>query len=298
MSLRQIRVFAPAKINWHLTIERRRSDGYHDIYTIFQTVDWGDELDCHKIDHPVFRMRCNDSRVPLGEENLVARAWRRLREALPTKVAGMEMELVKRIPMQAGLGGGSSDGAAALVAIDRLFDLRLAEAELEAHAAALGSDCAFFIRGGTALGTGRGERLRPVANRLPPVRLVIVHPGFPSATAEAYRRLTPADWENGRAAEEAAAAIEAGDLERLKRWSGNIFSRIVAESDLRYAVLLDRMTREGLTDLSLSGSGSAVFGFARDAVHARLACRRLGDFYPTAVDVGLRGEGIGILSQS
>ena len=100
-----LRVFAPAKINWYLAIERRRPDGYHDILTVFQTLAWGDELRLRATGEDACRIRCNDPAVPTGDENLVARAWRRLREAMPDRVGGVDVELVKRIPAGAGLGG-------------------------------------------------------------------------------------------------------------------------------------------------------------------------------------------------
>ena len=162
-----LRLFAPAKINWVLTIERKRPDGYHDIHTVFQAISFGDELTCRPADEDACLIQCNDPAVPSGPDNLVARAWLRLRQAFPERVRGLTVQLDKRVPAGAGLGGGSSDAAATLVAVNRIYGLGLRTAQLEAHAAALGSDCAFFIRGGTAQADGRGERLTPLRGHLP-----------------------------------------------------------------------------------------------------------------------------------
>jgi len=291
----EIRVFAPAKINWNLTIERRRADGFHDIQTVFQALSWGDELRCRPLAKPVCRISCGDPAVPTGADNLIAKAWRLLRETCPGHVGGVVVELLKRVPMGAGLGGGSSDGAATLVALRRLYGLKLTGEKLVALAARLGSDCAFFIRGGTAAGAGRGERLTPLRNRLARVWLVVVVPDFHSSTAAAYARIGRRDWENGTANERVIGAIERGDLPALRAASRNIFGETVAAADARYQLLSGRMRKEGLTYPLLSGSGSAIFAHARDARHAHEACQRLGQDYPVAVAARLRRTGAGVL---
>jgi 4-diphosphocytidyl-2-C-methyl-D-erythritol kinase len=291
-----LRIFAPAKINWILTVEKKRQDGYHDIHTVFQTLSWGDELRCRPLPDPVCRIQCNDPAVPTGAENLIARTWRLLAEACPGRVGGLQVELRKRIPAGAGLGGGSSDAAAALLALDRLYQLRLNRPQMEHYAAQIGSDCAFFIRGGTAVGTGRGEHLAPVPSRLPPLWLVVVFPGFHSSTAEAYRRIQPEHWENGRATAQVVSAIERGELSILRSLSRNVFNTIAIGSDMRYKTLKDRLLQEGLNDPMLSGSGSAMFAYADSPSHARQASCHLMRVYPLAFGARPRRTGIGVLS--
>lgn len=291
-----IRLFAPAKINWVLTVERKRTDGYHDIHTVFQAISLGDELTCQPVNANACVIECNEPSVPTGPENLVARAWGRLREAHPGRVGGMKVQLTKRVPAGAGLGGGSSDGAAALVAVNRLFDLKLSPAELEAHAAALGSDCPFFIRGGAARADGRGERLTPLRPALAPLWLVLVHPGFHSSTVEAYRRITPAHWENGRATARVAEALERGDLEALRESSRNIFSEVFLASDERYQRLARQMEEQELLHPLLSGSGSAMYAFAKSPAHARAASQVLQRNYPLAAAVTPRRSGIRVIT--
>lgn len=288
----ELKLFAPAKINWVLTIERKRPDGFHDIHTVFQAISLGDDLICRRAGLDGCHIECNEPAVPTGPENLVARAWLRLRQACPERVGGIHVNLVKRVPAGGGLGGGSSDGAAALVAVNRLFGLGLRPAELEAHAAALGSDCPFFIRGGTARASGRGERLEPLRSQLPPLWLVLVHPGFHSSTAEAYGLIHPAHWENGHASARVAAAIERGDTARLQASARNIFSEVFLAADERYQRLAARMKEEGLTHPLLSGSGSAMFAYATSPVHARAASSALSKEYPLAVAVRPRRSGV------
>ena len=287
-----LRVFAPAKINWGLTIRGRRSDGYHDLDTIFQALDWGDELLCRPLAKAECRIHCDAPGIPLGGDNLIARAWSLLHEAFPDRVGGLEVRLIKRIPAGGGLGGGSSDAAAALVAVDRLNKLRLGLDALVGYAAQLGSDCAFFIRGGTALGAGRGERLRPIANRLPPLWLVLVWPGFGSSTAEAYRRVSPEIFEDEARMTKIVQAIESGELSRMQKLVCNCFSSLVMPLDLRYKELQDHIIRERLLGPMLCGSGSSMFAFADDPVHARKAAQKLRQWFPLSKAVRMRRTGV------
>jgi 4-diphosphocytidyl-2-C-methyl-D-erythritol kinase len=290
-----LRVFAPAKINWALSIRGRRPDGFHDVDTVFQTLNWGDDLFCRPIRSSECRIRCDKPGIPLGGDNLAARAWRLLHEAYPGRVGGMELRLIKRIPSGAGLGGGSADAVAALRAVDRLYGLRLPAAQLETLAARLGSDCAFFVRGGTALASGRGERLQPLINRLPPVWLVIVWPGFASSTADAYRLVRPMHCRDRRRVLSVARAIESGQLGRLQKSLDNVFSGLVSEVDMRYKGLNDNILNERLHRPMLTGSGSAMFAFAYDRLHARRAAQRLQQIYPVALVAKPRRIGVRVL---
>jgi 4-diphosphocytidyl-2-C-methyl-D-erythritol kinase len=287
-----LRLFAPAKINWALTIQGRRPDGFHDIDTIFQTLAFGDELVCRPLAEPVCRLRCDAPGIPTDGSNLVVRAWQGMAERFPQRVRGLDVELIKRIPAGAGLGGGSSDAVAALVAIDRLYGLRLPPRSLEELAATLGSDCAFFVRGGTARGRGRGEALEPLVNRLPPIWLVVTHPGFGSPTAAAYRQVRPEHWEDGTRVEQVARCIEAGRLDQLKEAMVNIFSGLLMRDDLAYQEVKDTIIGNQLERPMLTGSGSALIAFARNGRHARQAANAIRGRYPFAVATRLRAAGV------
>jgi len=290
-----IRVFAPAKINWCLVVERRRPDGYHEIATILQTLDWGDELRCRATRERSCRIECDDPAVPLDDSNLIARAWRAVAAAWPGRVGGLHVRLLKRIPAGGGLGGGSSDAAATLVALRRLYDLPLGARELENLASALGSDCPFFIRGGTALARGRGEILTPLASRLPSPALVVVWPGFASSTARAYAAIKPAHWESGLVVERVADALRQGDRKTLELLKRNVFDRVVIPRDARFRQLKERMEEAGLQAPMLCGSGACLFGLARDMTHARRAAAALARLYPMARAARPRRSGVRLL---
>ena len=187
--MRAITVKAFAKINLSLRIKAKRADGFHEVQTILQALDLADRLTCQARRGP-FQIACSTPRVPTDRTNLVWRAAQRLWDA-----AGRDGEprdaivtLDKRIPMQAGLGGGSSDAAAALLALRQVWKLRVADEELFAIAARLGSDVPYFFVGGTALGLGRGEEVYPLAD-LPRWWVVLIVPPFGVATADAYEWL-------------------------------------------------------------------------------------------------------------
>ncbi len=291
-----LRLFAPAKFNPYLAVRRRRPDGFHDLDTIFQALNWGDELRCRPLDQDVCRIACDHPGVPLGPGNLIARAWERLRAAFPGRVGGLAVDLIKRIPPGAGLGGGSADAAATLVALNRLYRLRLPAHALEELAADLGSDCPFFIRGGTQVGSGRGEQLRPIRNRLPPRWIVGVWPGFPSSTAAAYRRITPADWHDGHGLAAAIDAIERGDWIALQKCMYNTFSTLVSDTDLRYNTLREEISAHGLTHPLLAGSGSSIVAFAASHAAASAAARRLAGGSRVVFISRFRRRGVGLLA--
>ncbi len=150
---------SPAKINWFLEVTGKRPDGYHELVTVMQTISLYDDITFEDILRPFIEFRCD---LDLGppEKNLVVRAAQALQQAHAPK-RGARITLTKRIPHGAGLGGGSSDAATTVVGLNQLWELGLGEARLQEIVSAVGSDCAFFVRGGTALCTGRGEIVQP-----------------------------------------------------------------------------------------------------------------------------------------
>ena len=180
-----MRVRCPAKVNLHLEVLGRRPDGYHEVRTVLQAIDLWDELAATPA--PSITLTCDDPALACDATNLVVRAAVRLRERLGPG-PGARLHLVKGIPVGGGLGGGSSDAAGALLLLDRLWRGGLPREALAEIAAELGSDCPFFLWGGTALGTGRGERIEPLPAS-PPLELVLGFPPYGIPTAEVYRRL-------------------------------------------------------------------------------------------------------------
>jgi 4-diphosphocytidyl-2-C-methyl-D-erythritol kinase len=155
-----VTVRVPAKVNLQLSVGPRRDDGYHDLMTVFHSVSLFDEVTVRPADRASVRVTGQDaSQVPTGRTNLAARAARALAAAVKRRQSGVQIEIRKRIPIAAGLAGGSADAAATLVACNELWQAGLTQAELSEIAAGLGSDVPFALLGGTAIGQGRGERL-------------------------------------------------------------------------------------------------------------------------------------------
>ncbi|MGE3843990.1 MAG: 4-(cytidine 5'-diphospho)-2-C-methyl-D-erythritol kinase [Vicinamibacterales bacterium] len=259
-----------AKVNLDLRVLGTRPDGFHELATVFQTIGLSDHLRVEPApaDRPLV-ITCNDPEVPCDERNLVWKAaaalWQRHRgEPRP---CGARVTLTKSIPAAGGLGGGSSDAAVALVLLARCWGLRVDALEFESLAAGLGSDVTFFLRGGTALGRGRGERLEPQPD-LPALNVVLAFPDFGVSTADAYRWF---DDERGQ------TDFESGALEPERRDRSWIHYRNDLEAAVfrRHPVLARAkriMAEAGAVLALMSGSGSTVFGlFEADTTAAAAA---------------------------
>jgi 4-diphosphocytidyl-2-C-methyl-D-erythritol kinase len=276
----EVRYRAPAKINWTLAVKRRRPDGYHEIDTVLQAVSLYDELIVVSRRKPICLILDDEAGVPKGRANLIYQAWRLLREKYPQRVGGIAVDLEKAIPMGAGLGGGSADAAATLMAVGKLFGLGLEPRQLERLAAELGSDVPFFIRGGAARARGRGERIERIASRLPATHLVIVWPGFASPTPAAYDALTPEDFTKRSTAPAAVRALTAGKRKALSAAMKNTFDAPLRRIEPRYAAAFEAMERAGLSGVMLAGSGASLFAVARNRAHAMKAQAQLQAEYP------------------
>ena len=262
---------AYAKVNLSLAVGEKRLDGYHEVVSVMQRVSLHDTLTAEQTREGI-TLTCSDPALPSGEENLAHRAASLFfRE---TGIAGgAALTLEKRIPSQAGLGGGSSDAASALLALRKLYAPALPDTELETMAAALGSDVPFFIRGGTQLATGRGEVLSP----LPPLTdgwFVIVKPTESFSTPAMYRRLDnlpPACTTPLPPLQDGLPALAAG-----------LFNRFEAAIPAGSAVwdIKARLTAYGALAALLSGSGSAVFGLFDTETAARAAVEALRPAWP------------------
>lgn len=262
----------PAKVNLSLRVLGCRSDGYHEIHTILQTIDLWDRIEARWA--PQLRLTCEEPWVPDDDSNLVIKAASALQRLYPARCGGASLHLRKGIPAGAGLGGGSSDAAGALLLLSRLWDLSLPSIVLEKVAAALGSDVAFFLQGGTALGTGRGERVDP----LPPVGEIPIMVGFPPfglSTAEVYRRL-PSNL-TVCADDVTVGAPLIGKLPGRNDFGAavNDLEAVVFESRPELKDFRDALLHAGAEVALLSGSGSAVFGVFRDFVGAGHAIEAL-----------------------
>jgi len=273
--VRRARVKALAKINLDLRVLAKRPDGFHELRTIFQTISLADSLDIAFTPARQTAIALDDA---LGiPDNLVVRAARLAMEAMRT-TGRVEMRLTKRIPMGAGLGGGSSDAAAVLLALPVLAGRRLEIAPLSRIAAELGSDVPFFLLGGTAVGIGRGTELFPLPDR-PGAPGLLVAPGIHVNTAQAYRDLSPrltSELQQNKIVTFQAQTWGGRSVEDRAGGSANDFESVVFEQHRSLALLKKRLQRAGARVAMMTGSGSAVFGLFgdRDGVSRALAVVR------------------------
>lgn len=251
---------AYAKINLTLRVLGRRPDGYHEIQTLFQTVTLRDQLSFEPLlEAGRFELRCDAPGIPVDESNLISRAAGALIERYaPQK--GARVYLEKQIPAQGGLGGGSSDAAAALLGHSRLWELETGKNELSQIGARLGADVPFFLTGGTALGEGLGTDITPLENA-PRKHLIIVMPGVKVSTAEAYRALrAPAltkVWSTVKLPSSRAEAQKTGSLYEDLR---NDFEPVVFKLRPEIERARDALMDAGAEKALLAGSGASVFG--------------------------------------
>ena len=271
-----IRLRAYAKINLALRIESRRVDGFHDLHTIFQSIELHDRITIEPRRGPL-EIRSHTPGLPVDRSNLIWKAAERLwaADGRSGEPNGVGITLDKRIPMQAGLGGGSSDAAAALCGLRRVWKMRLGAAQLHALAAGLGSDVPFFLIGGTVLGLGRGEKLYPLED-LPPLWTLLATPSFGVATADAYKW-----WDAGSTSQVRQVSSQSNLIGSiLPPWLAveplaNDFEPVVFE---RHGVLADlkaHLLAGGAAMAALSGSGSTVFGVFPSRRTAEAAAARL-----------------------
>ena len=268
---------AYAKVNLTLEVGAKRADGYHEVTSVMQRISLWDTV-------TVQRGTGRDSLLcdaPVTEDendNLCMRAAKVFFAETGLKSDGVTVTLEKRIPMQAGLGGGSSDAAAVLRALRTLYDSGIGDGALESMGAKLGSDVPFFIRGGTQLATGRGEVVAP----LPPLSagwFVVVKPEEGYSTAEMYRRLDEPGSVLVRNSRYMQDAVAANNVHAVAAELHNSFERVVPKgSSLR--TIKDALRARGALGTLLSGSGSAVFGLFDDREAALAAADALQETWP------------------
>jgi 4-diphosphocytidyl-2-C-methyl-D-erythritol kinase len=268
---RRARLRALAKINLDLRVLGKRPDGFHELRTIFQTISLADTIDIAFTPGRKTAIEVEDN---LGiPDNLAARAARMALEAM--RVTGrVEMRIGKRIPLGAGLGGGSSDAAAVLLALPVLAGRAVDLPELCAMAEQLGSDVPFFLLGGRAVGIGRGSELFPLPDEPARPGLLVV-PGVHVSTAEAYRRLSPRLTSESQ--QNKIFSFQSYSWDRGGREPAcNDFEAVVFEGHRSLAVLKKRLIGAGASVALMTGSGSGVFGLFDTRAEAMLALDSLG----------------------
>lgn len=269
---------APAKLNLTLDVGARRPDGYHDITSIMQSAALYDVVSLYFSEAGGITIECPGTDLPTGPDNLAWKAADVFFRETNISRTGISIRLEKKIPSQAGLGGGSSDAAAVLRGMRRLFHVDVSDESLESMAARVGSDVPYCIRGGTALAQGRGERLT-VLPALPMCWFVIVKPPVANSTAAMYRKLDEISISGRPDSDKMVDALKNGDLAQICRLVGNVFEQALPPDSEVFAIRR-QLSELGADAACMTGSGSAVMGLFRQEETARLAARELQKAYP------------------
>ena len=252
---------ACAKVNLWLEVLSRRADGYHELETVMHEIDLADMVRVTPIEEST-RFVVDDPTVGVGEDNLALKALRAV-EAHVNRELPCRIELEKHIPSGGGLGGGSSDAAAVIRAVNRAFDLELGLIEMESIGATFGSDVSFFVRGGTSSCTGRGEIIEPldVADRF---FFVLIFPGFPIPTPLIFSELQLTD--SPRQSYDFRRCLEVGNLSGMRR---RLFNRLESPAIESFPRLARALGECAPHTALMSGSGSTIFILCDSEVEAR-----------------------------
>ncbi|UII56004.1 4-(cytidine 5'-diphospho)-2-C-methyl-D-erythritol kinase [Cytobacillus spongiae] len=253
-------VKAPAKINLSLDVLHKRPDGYHEVEMVMTTIDLADRLELQSINKDEIVINSQNRFVPDDQRNLAYQAAKLLKERFEVK-EGVKITIEKHIPVAAGLAGGSSDAAATLRGLNKLWGLGLSMDELAAIGAEIGSDVSFCVYGGTALATGRGEIIQALSAP-PTCWVVLAKPFIGVSTSDVYRRLKVADLHHPNT-KEMIKGIEQKDYTAVCRNVGNVLEDVTLKLHPEVAQIKDQIKRFGADAVLMSGSGPTVFGLVQ-----------------------------------
>lgn len=271
--------YAYAKLNLTLDVLGMRADNYHDIKSVMQTISIRDDIEIDIDTGESWKLWCSDPAIPTDESNLAWKAARAYFERIGKDPNGIEIRITKRIPCQAGLGGGSADAAAVLRALNKYYDNPLSILALAELGASVGSDVPFCTVGGTAMVEGRGESLRMLPS-MPDCFFVVCKPDFSSSTPELYRKLDESTI--GKRPDNASmeSALVAGDLLNVAQNLYNVFDPIVTSEHLELNYIKSIFNTYGSLGQQMTGSGTAVFAIVNEFEHAAVICNMLKTNYP------------------
>lgn len=260
---------APAKINLMLDVLRKREDGYHEVEMVMTMVDLADRLEMEELPRDTIIISSQAGYIPLDEKNLAFQAAKLIKERYDVR-KGVYIHLDKKIPVAAGLAGGSSDAAATLRGLNRLWGLHISDKELQTLGAELGSDVPFCVTGGTAIATGRGERLEHIANP-PQCWVVLAKPPINVSTADVYGRLRANRIDKHPSLSDMRRAIEQQSFTGICGALGNVLEDVTLPMHPEVQQLKEAMIRLGADGVLMSGSGPTVFGLvSRESKIARI----------------------------
>ena len=273
-----VKINAPAKINLSLDVIRRREDGYHDVKMIMQSIRLYDRLIIRKTHHKDITLATNLNYLPCDQNNLVYKAVQLLREEFNINT-GVNIRLEKHIPVAAGMAGGSSDCAAALLAMNKMFHLHLSQEELQQRGVTLGADVPYCIMKGTALSEGIGEKLTPLSAS-PKCYILIAKPNLHVSTKSVYEGLQLTEDTVHPDIDLAVSYIESQDLVGLCQNMGNILESVTIPLYPEIGLIKENMINNGALGALMSGSGPTVFGIFDNEKQAKLARNSCKEYNP------------------
>lgn len=268
-----------AKLNLTLDVLAKRKDGYHDLQSVMQTISLRDDVEVDLDTGKEWVLSCTNEEIPCDERNLAWKAAKVFFDTTGKDPNGLAIRITKRIPTQAGLGGGSADAAAVLRALNRHYGHPFSILALAELGAQVGSDVPFCILCGTAMVEGRGEMLRKLPD-MPDCVFVVCKPDFSSSTPELYKKLDQsaiAKRPDNRAME---SALLAGDLGKVAENLCNVFDPLVTAEHLELNYIKSIFNSYGSVGQQMTGSGSAVFAIMPNFEYAAVVCNMLRDNYP------------------
>lgn len=268
-----------AKLNLTLDVLGRREDGYHDLRSVMQTVSIRDDIEIDLDTGKPWCLQCSREGIPTDETNLAWKAAKVYFDRIKKDPNGLEIRITKRIPTQAGLGGGSADAAAVLRALNRHYGEPLSILALAELGSLVGSDVPFCTVCGTAMVEGRGERLRKLAD-MPDCVFVICKPDFSVSTPELYAKIDSVEIARRPDHSAMESALLAGDLGRIAENFCNVFDPVVTADHLELNYIKSIFNSYGSVGQQMTGTGSAVFAVVSDFEFAAVICNMLKENYP------------------
>lgn len=270
---RSLKLKSLAKINLGLDVLGRRENGYHDVRMVMQTIYLYDDVTLNKTEESGIQLKTNLTYLPTDEKNIAYKAAKMLIEEFNIK-EGVEIILNKHIPVAAGMAGGSSNAAAVLVGMNRLFNLGLSQEKLKERGVKLGADVPYCIMRGTVLAEGIGEVLTPLAP-MPKCYVLVAKPGISVSTKTVYEKLDAKEIENHPDIDGVIAGLDEGDLKKIAASMGNVLENVTITDYPIIEDIKNVMKEEGALNAMMSGSGPTVFGIFDDKQLARKAGQKI-----------------------
>jgi len=268
-----------AKVNLTLDVLGKREDGYHDLKSVMQTISIRDDIEIDIGTGKPWSLKCDKEGIPTDSRNLAWKAAEVFFEAIKKDPEGIEIRITKRIPSEAGLGGGSADAAAVLRALNRHYDAPFSILALAELGAEVGSDVPFCTICGTAMVEGRGERLRKLPD-MPDCVFVVCKPAFSVSTPDLYMKIDAVEIAKRPDNQAMESALLAGDLGKVAENVCNVFDPVVTADHLELNYIKSIFNSYGSIGQQMTGSGSAVFAIVPDFEFAAVICNMLKENYP------------------